>query len=214
MFATDRDLLALEPNVTRDAAWAGQRLVKGVGGIGGTTLTMTSQDVGFDSAGVGAGAIVVVGGTGYEVLERTGATTLTVSRVRASGDDPAIMPSPVSGAGVEVVTYAPQRALVHAQILRTLGVEPGAIAEPGEASEASILNPGALVMLEALGSLHLIFAAAGALAGEGSPVWQRAAMYRERFGAERSRVVVRFDLDGDGLADAARRPGIPPLARV
>ncbi|MFG0260543.1 MAG: hypothetical protein ACF8LK_09355 [Phycisphaerales bacterium JB041] len=48
MFATDRDLLVLEPSLVRDIGWVGQRLARGSGDIAGTTLTMTVQDVGFD----------------------------------------------------------------------------------------------------------------------------------------------------------------------
>ncbi len=48
MFALDRDLLALEPNLFRDAAWAGQRVVSGVGDVAGETLTLLTQDVDFE----------------------------------------------------------------------------------------------------------------------------------------------------------------------
>ena len=70
MFATDRDLLALEPNLFRDVGWVSQRLVVGTGSISGTTLTMSAQDVAFDGAGVGAGSVVVVDSAAYEVRAR------------------------------------------------------------------------------------------------------------------------------------------------
>ena len=54
MFAQDRDLLALDPNLFRDVAWSGQRLVSGVGNISGTTLTLTSQDVTLEAAAITA----------------------------------------------------------------------------------------------------------------------------------------------------------------
>lgn len=211
MFATDRDLLVLEPSLVRDVGWAGQRPVKGAGDVSGTTLTMTSQDVGFELAEVGAGHVVVIGGVVYEVVAPIDNTSLTISRMRASADGAALPPSPVTGATVEVMSFRPQLAVVHAQVLRMLGIDPDAPEQP--VSEASITNPGSLALFEALGALHLIFAAGAALAGEGSPAAFKAAMYRDRFGAERGRVAARIDTDGDGLANATRRPSIVQLFR-
>lgn len=211
MFATDRDLLVLEPNLLRDIGWAGQRLVKGTGDVSGTTLTMTSQDVGFELAEVGPGHVVVVGGVAYEVLDTISNTQLTISRVRASAEGAALPPSPTAGAAVEVMSFRPQVAIVHAQVLRMLGIEPD---EPaGVIGEESITNGGSLALFEALGALHLVFAAASALAGAESPAAIKAGMYRDRFALERGRVAARIDTDGDGVADATRRPSVVQLVR-
>ncbi len=213
MFATDRDLLVLEPSLVRDVGWAGQRLVKGTGDVAGTTLTMTSQDVGFELAEVGAGHVVVVGGVLYEVVGTIDNTKLTISRMRASVDGGLLPPSATTGAVVEVPTFLPQLAMVHGQVLRMLGIDPDEPAGVGVVSEVSITNPGSFALFEALGALHLVFAAAAALAGEGSPAAFKAGMYRERFAAERGRVAARIDTDGDGVADATRRPSVVQLIR-
>lgn len=213
MFATDRDLLVLEPSLVRDIGWAGQRLVKGTGDVSGTTLTMTSQDVGFELTGVGAGHVVVVGGVVYEVLGVSSNTALTISRMRANPEGGALPPSPATGATVEVMTYRPQLAMVHAQVLRMLGIDPDEAAADGVVTEASITNAPSLALLESLGALHLVFAAASALAGEGSPAAFKAGMYRDRFAAERGRAAARIDTDGDGVADATRRPSVVKLVR-
>ncbi|MBK7405881.1 MAG: hypothetical protein IPJ41_14990 [Phycisphaerales bacterium] len=212
MFATDRQLLILEPSLVRDIGWAGQRLVKGIGDIAGSTLTMTSQDVDFLAAGIDAGQIVVVGGVVYEVVQALAEDQLAISRMRASADGPLLPPSPVTGASVELPTFAPQLAIIHAQILRLLGLDEPAI--DGSISEASITNPESLALLEALGALHLIFSAAAALAGDTSPAAFKAGLYRERFAAERGRAAARIDTDGDGLADATRRPSLIQLYRA
>lgn len=212
MFATDRHLLILEPNLPRDVGWVGQRPVKGVGDVAGTTLTMTEQDVGFDEAGVEADGIVIVGGVAYEIIERQSATALTISRLRSG--EAILIPSPAAAAAVEVFTYRPQLALVHDQILRMLGIS-GSPGGPGDSvTEADITNPGDLMLLEALGALHLVFAAASALAGSESPAAFKAAMYRDRFAAERSRAAARIDTDGDGQPDATRRPSVITLVRA
>ncbi len=214
MFVNDRDLLVLEPNLVRDVGWIGQRLVKGTGDVSGTTLTMTSQDIGFDLIEVGAGHVVVVGGVVYEVIARISSTQLTLSRMRAADDGATLVPSPVSGAAVEVPSFGPQRAMVHGQVLRMLGIDPDEATGAGVVTEASITNRKSFVLFEVLGVLHLIFAAASALAVESSPAAFKAGMYRERFGAERGRVAARIDTDGDGVADATRRPSVVQLVRV
>jgi len=211
MFITDRDLLVLEPNLFRDAGWAGQRLVKGIGDVAGTTLTLTSQDVDLEAAGVEAGHIVSVGIVGYEVVERLSATTATISRLRVSTGDPVQAPSPAQEQQIEVFTFRAQIAMVHAQVLRLLGMEPDEEEGPGE---ADITNPGALKRIEALGTLHLVFSAVAALGEPGSGVWARAEMYRDRFAAERRRAAARIDLDGDGVADATRRLSLVQLVRA
>lgn len=213
MLATDRDLLALEPNLPRDAAWAGQRLVYGAGNIAGTTLTLTSQDVDFTAAGVAAGHVVSVGGTPYEVVAVLTATTATISRLRDDEDGPLIAPTPATGQVVEVITQRPQIALVEQQVLRMLGIEPGAEAAAGVLSEASIITPGSLRRVVCLGALHLVYSAAAALSQAGSPLWLRAEMYRRRFAEERQRASAAVDTDGDGIADATRRLNVLQLAR-
>lgn len=207
MFASDRDLLVLEPNLFRDVGWVGQRLVKGFGDVSGTSLTLTSQDVTFEAAGVDAGHVVLVESTPYEVIERLNATTVTVSRVREEEGGAVIPPTPGTARPVSVVTFRPQMAIVHGQILRLLGLEAGA-GRAGSPGEEAILNREGLRLLEALGTLHLIYAAAagpGTGRVEQSAEWARARAYQARFAAERQRAVALLDLDGDGRPDATRR---------
>ena len=213
MFATDRDLVILEPNLFRDVGWVGQRLCKGTATISGTTLTMSGVDVALDAAGIGAGHVVCVGGTSYEVIARLSASTLTISRPRGSVTDPILPPSAATAVEAFVTTFVPQIAIVERQILRMAGIEPEDTA-PDALAASAIVNPGSLTMLTALGALHLVYAAAGASAG-GAADWmsERAAMYRERFGAARQSVRVLIDLNGDGVADATRRLNVMQLVR-
>ena len=94
MFINDRDLLLLEPNLFRDASWAGQLLVSATGDVTGTTLTLSTFDVDFDAARVDTGYVVVVNGTAYEVISRLSATTATISRLREDESDSPLAPSP------------------------------------------------------------------------------------------------------------------------
>jgi len=87
MFATDRDLLVLEPGLVGQVGWVGQRLVSGTGDVSGTALALSSSDQGLVTQGVGAGHVVAIGGVGYEVVSVSAEDAAVVSRVRASADD-------------------------------------------------------------------------------------------------------------------------------
>lgn len=210
MFTTDRDLLVLEPRLFLDVSWSAQMLVNaptgGVISAGGDTLTLSGA--GFDSLGIDTGFVAVAGGVPLEVIERIGATMLRISRLRAAVGDPIIPAGAASGLKVVIHTFRPQIALVHAQVLRALGIEPGSM------HEAGITNSRAMNLAESLGALHMIFSSAAALVGADSPLWMKARMYAERFRAERGRIVAEIDLDGDGEADTIRRASIVHLVRA
>ena len=214
MFATDRDLLAFEPTLFRDVMWISQRLVDGMATISSSVLTMSSADAAFDAAGVTAGHVVFINGVSYEVLERLSSTQLRLSRPRPTADGVQIPVANIGAAtAARVATFAPQLAHVHDQLLRMLGIEPGEASAPGPPAEADITNPEALMRAECLGALHLIFAAAGALAPADSPTNQRAEFYRMRYAQERERAAAEIDLDGDGQPDAIRSLNVRYLVR-
>lgn len=213
MFAADRDLLLLEPALFRDAAWTAQTLLDTTGSISGDTLTLASGDAA--AAGISSGHVALVGGLSLEIVQRLSSTALRVSRPRADAADPVIPPPAMTTQPVVVSTFAPQLAIAHRQVLRLLGIDRDAPAPPpGAARESSIVNPGALVLVESLAALHLIFTAAAALSGPDSPAGLRALAYRERFGLERHRAAAMLDLDGDGRPDALRRMDTAFLVRA
>jgi hypothetical protein len=213
-FAADRDLLVLEPNLFRDVGWVGQRLSRGTGTVAGTpptTLTIASPEVALDTAGVGgvgAGHVVVVAGVSYEVVARLSATQLTISRLRESMGAANIPATPITAVECSIVTFAPQIAMAHAEIVRLAGLEFSGTAAAAEAAgandEAKVVKEPGVVRLEALGALAIIWAAASGLLGASSPGHQRAEWYRERFVRERERVGIRVDLNGDGIAEEVR----------
>lgn len=219
-FAADRDLLVLEPNLFRDVQWTAQRLVSVTASVSGTTLTAAGAD--FVAAGVTTGHVALVDGTPCEVISRTSATVLVVSRPRGGLDDAAIPPAAASNKALTIHTFGPQIAIVHGQVLRMLGIDPdepaGEVAR-GALTEAAVLNPRALRLVEALGALHLVFAGAAAIAGsavgglEIGPA-ARARFYRERFDEARRLAAARIDTNGDGVADATRYLNLVQLTRA
>jgi hypothetical protein len=220
MFASDRDLLVYEPNLFRDVGWVGQTLIKGTGNVSGTTLTITGgADANLLTANVATGYVVLVGGTPYEIVSRLSGSTATISRLRDQSTDAVRPPTAGTALDVMVMTFRPQIQIVHEQVLRMLGIEPNdpalSPADPLAIGEDKITNPGSLARVEALGALHLIYAAAAAPGGDlglGS-LAGRAQLYRDRFARERQRVIAHIDTDGDGQPDATRRLNVIQFVR-
>lgn len=217
MFATDIDLLTIEPNLFADLGWNGQRLISAVGTLSGTTLTIAGVDLA--AAGVEAGCVVMMSGVPLEVIARTSATTLTISLIRWARTGPAIPPVGLTSGNCEVRTFRPQIAIVHRTVLRLLGVSEGT---PGPSTigadgpplgESAITNGGDFATWEALLALHDVYASAGAAAPGASALSVKADQFRRRAGAERTRQAALIDTNSDGLADATRRPMVIPLLR-
>ena len=213
MFINDRDLLLLEPNLFRDASWAGQLLVSATGDVTGTTLTLSTFDVDFDAARVDTGYVVVVNGTAYEVISRLSATTATISRLREDESDSPLAPSPAVSKPVTVMTFRPQISIANAQVLRMLGIEPAATGERGVITASDIVNPEDLKLVESFAALHMIYAAVSSLSSPSSPLVERMELYRQRFATERQRAAALIDTNGDGIADATRRLNVVNLVR-
>jgi hypothetical protein len=213
--AWDRDLLVLEPNVFRDLAWVGQRLSRGTGTISGTTLTIASPEVALDAAGVTAGHVVVVAGVAYEILARLSGTQLTISRIRDDAAGAAIPPTAATNVECVIATFGPQIAMAHAEVVKLAGLARAGTAEATAdgVSDANIVREPGVVRLEALGALAIIWAGASGLLGPDSPGAERAKWYQSRFIAERSRVRVAVDADGDGVAEDLRGLSVGRMTR-
>ncbi len=202
-----------EPRLFLETGWLGQLVFREAGLV--TSGVGFVAGVDFAAVGVAAGSVVSYAGASYEVAQVIGVGQLGLSRLRASADDAVITPPELASGELECFTYRPQMAVVHGQILRMLGIEPEDAREGALGSQA-VVNPGALMRLECLGTLHLIYSAAAAAGSAGSAgvgYAERSLMYRERFSAERGRVTAMIDLDGDGEAESVRRPGVSHLVR-
>jgi len=207
MFALDRDLLVFEPGLFRDVSWLGFKRISTIGALVGTTVTINTGS--FVTKEIAPGHVLIFDGVPLEVVSVESATQATVSVLRSDLGSSAVPWFDASNRGVAVYDFGAQREMVHRQVLTMLGFDPDAEGF----SDAVVTNPGALVRLEALGTLHLIYASASA-PGRGSAGFdQRAQMYKERFRAERERVVAAIDLDVDGIAETTRRPNAFVLSR-
>ncbi len=208
MFASDRDLLILEPGLYRDVKWNGQRLLSGVGDLDGTTLTLLTGS--FTESGIDAGHVVLIDSVPMEVVSVQSSTSATVSIMRGDTDSVAVGGKDVAAAVVEVFTFEPQISIVHRQVLSMVGID---VDDPDGLGESAVTNPGALVVLEALGALHLIYASAGAPGRGGEAYLERAKVFQQRFSMQRGHVTAMIDLDGDGIAETRRHPNSFLLSR-
>ena len=67
MFAKDRDIAQVEPNVFRDFVWLGQVVSRGTASVSGTALEASAQDNSFVGNAIEMGHVVTVGGVSLEV---------------------------------------------------------------------------------------------------------------------------------------------------
>ncbi len=212
-FATDRDLLVLEPNLFRDIAFASQLLASGTDGVvSGTSFTSASAD--FVAVGVAAGHVVRIDDLAIEVIDVVSSTELTVSLLRAHSEDPAVPPPAGVALAYVVRSFLPQLEMVHRQVMRAAGIEPDGVGEPSDAATVDdVLNGDEIAMVEALGALDEIFASAASMLADEPYLRLRAASYRERFSSARQRARVRLDLDGDGVVDVVRHLNVVQFVR-
>ncbi len=211
MFAHDRDLINIEPNLFRDVAWLAQRRSAGNISSDAGEVTISGFDVNLEDGAVEAGLVIMIDSVAYEVIERLTATTATLSRLRDDPAGPVIATPAFASRPYAVHSMRPQIAIAHRRVLRMIGIDPEGIAD-GPA-EADILNPDGLRLVESLGALAVIYSAAAALSGPDSALQARSAMYRARFNEERQRAVALIDLNGDGEPDATRRLSVLPMRR-
>ena len=210
-FATDSDLLAYEPRVFEDVPIPGQQRLRVTdAAIAGTTLSSAAAD--FEAARVEPGAVVLVADAALEVIERVDANTLTVSQPRAAGSDAPIAPSARAALTATVRTFAPQTAVVHAALLRELGIETDD-ADAALTADA-IVTESVMTALEALGTLAAVYALAVSVVGDNETIRAKAAHYRQQFAMRKRAARVLIDTDGDGRADVVRQPGVTTLRRV
>jgi len=210
MLINDVSLLRLDPRVFLDAAGQADVIIDGADGVvSGTTLSSAGSD--FAARGVDAGHVVVVSNVPVEVEDRTGATTLSVSRPRADDAASLLPPPPGTGLSFSVRTFARLIALERAWALGALGLEPPAIDD--EIDENAILDPAPIERLIAQRVVHRAYARAAA-ANPADPAIALAAAEHRRLAmlaAQQARAVL--DLDGDGVPDATRRISVVTLTR-
>ncbi len=206
-FINDAELLAYEPNAFIDLPYTSQQLFR----TEDATIdqqTVTSAVGGFD--GLAAQQVAVIG---CETVPHSAHAIAAID----SDTQLTLVTAPVGLAQttnltLSVRSFGPQIGLVHAELMRALGLDPD---NPDNTlNESAVISQGTVMRLEALGALWLAYNAAASLAGDNRTVREKAEHYRLRYRAAMHSVTVLIDTDGDGRADLCRRPGTVEFRRI
>jgi hypothetical protein len=202
---TDRDLLVIDPSLFIGAAAAAATVIAtiGDGTIAGTELQSSGAD--FEVSDIGFGHVAVINdAAAVEVVSRTDAATLEVSKPRATSLDAKIPPGDVSEATVNIVTFVRLIEQTRAWTLGALGIE----------DESIITDPSPVSLLVALRTAARALAHAAAMDPADASLAQRASLASALASQAGHRTLVPLDLNGDGRPDATRAAHVLTLTRM
>lgn len=214
-FSNDADILKCEPALFGDLHPAGQVLASGTGGtLSGTTFTASGAS--FVNAQVCAGGVaylksndLTVDGA-YEIVSVDSATQLTISVIRAGGDDEATAPPAGTDIEYRISTFAPQASEVGFQLMQYFGIDTG---NPGsEIAVENIVDATGLKQATRYGVIAAVYAMM-ASNEEDEGFWKKSLYYQKRFEKARERCRLGIDTSGDGVADVTRLGAAVRLVR-
>jgi hypothetical protein len=219
-WATDADLVALEPVVARELAHMGAMTLRGQVTIVGTVLTWVSTQGVAQAAGIGVGSVIVAAGVVVEVVEVPGGSgggggggggggsgwsgeELVVSVVRGRGDLVVTPPPAMEEVDAEVVSFRSWRVLAARRMLARAGVDAeDAVGVGGVSARGGMLD------VHAHATLALLFRAAGALVAEEHPLNVRAREHERAWERLGERWPLRVEEGGGGGGS-----DVPPTPR-
>jgi hypothetical protein len=204
-FCKDRDLLGMEPAAFLGGGFPARRLVRGTDGeLAGTTFTSAGND--FAAAGVEAGMVLTLytttpaEGWAVEIVAVDAPTTLTVSVLRTSDQNPPVGPPPGSGLSFLVQSYDVQIG----RVSDTLAEKLRRLSEAAGLAAADYADSVQLTTTTCYGVLADCFTARSASSEPNDANWSKARHYRELFQASQLQLRLAVDEDGDGFAEQTR----------
>lgn len=211
---TDTDLLRLDPDIFHRADTAATRLLETADAqTSGSTLTSATAD--FESAGIDAGHVAVLEKGGVievlEIVERSDAQTLSVTRPRATTDEPTIEPTADTNWSLRIVSFA--RLVEAARIDLLAAADLGENDSPAAVSVNVVLHPQPLARLLARWTIERAWTQAAAASPDDASIAAALDAARSQLRHAWGRTVVVLDLDGDGVADATRRLSVAAMRR-
>jgi hypothetical protein len=217
VFCNDVDLLYWEPDLLKEAALASQMLDTGSGDVSGTGF-VAATGASFIDQKIEAGQVIVLSGTisgCFAITAATDATNLQISVLydelfpQTGAAPPSVGVGTGSGLTYVIRSFWAQRKVVSDLLMQAVGIVPGT----SEEETAVILNPQALRRVCALGTLQMIYSALAAVATEPALLNVGAVLYERLYRRALLAAQVDLDLNGDGLVDSRRSPGLVRLCR-
>ena len=194
-FCTDADLLAFEPALAGEAAFASQTLLAGTGLLSGSTFTISSGSLA--TSHVAQDMIIVLDGAVsgcYPIVSVNSTTALTLSALHENLPLPASVGS-AADVPFAIRTFWPQRQIVSEMLRCACGAD----------TPEQIVNPTSLKRSAALGTIQLIYAALSAMSPSEASYPVLAERYARMYRSAMRAVAVELDLNGDGATDSIRR---------
>lgn len=212
-FCQDVDLMAWEPGIFFEAAFAHQTLVKGAAGtLTGTALVLTSGSL----AGVSAGMVVQVSLADdsltqlLEVVSLADATHATVSALRGRSSDPVVTPLTGGSVKITVVTFQPQIAAVGDALFGLVGITSDRDSSPGPASTGLSGFRAAAIF----GTLAAIYRTLVDAKSATNITFSKRTYYEGLAQSSRQQLAATIDCDGDGVPEERVLSGVHTLRRV
>ncbi|MCC6422399.1 MAG: hypothetical protein IT447_02895 [Phycisphaerales bacterium] len=198
-YATDTDLLYWEPTIFKSAQAVSQQLLSGTGNLAATTFTLTVGSL----AGLPVNPQHVLTLDGsiegcYPIISVDSSTTLTISTLYDNlfPDSNAPAPCPIgtaTGLTFAIRTFWPLLELTTQWLNSAAGLD-----------GITVLNPSALRIPCALGTLNLIYTALAANAVDPDPLIIRADLYKQILLQSLRRCTLELDTNADGQIDDLR----------
>jgi len=213
-FSKDRDILIYEPELFNQYYFQSQVLAEGTGGtLSGTSFTVSGED--FISAGVSAGCVIYLQAAAltacaFEVVSVDSATQLTVSVLRAQGDDEPVAPPSAGDVSYRISTFAAMTEQVGAELMECFGIAAGD--SDSEIDINDIINEEVLKRASIFGVISRAYAS---LASEedAEHFFKKSHYYQTLYEKARERCRIDIDINGDGERDGSLGRGTGRLIR-
>jgi hypothetical protein len=212
-FCQDVDLMAWEPGVFLEAAFAHQALVKEAAGtLTGTALALTSGSLAALVPGMVAQATLADGSLTQllEVVSVSDATHATVSALRGRSSEALVAPLTGGSVKVTVVTFQPQIAAVGDGLFGLLGIVSDRDSSPAPAS-CDLRGFRAAAIFGTLAAIYRTLVDAKSAT---NITFSKRAYYEGLAESARRQLAATIDCDGDGVPEERVLSGVQALRRT
>jgi hypothetical protein len=212
-FCDDVELMAWEPGVFVQTAFAHQMLVKNAAGtLTDTALVLSSGSLANVVPGMVAQVTLADGSLTQllEVVAVADGTHATVSALRGRSSEAAISPLTGGSVKVTVVTFQPQIAAVGDALLGLVGIASDRDTEPMPASAGLCGFKAAAIF----GTLAAIYRTLVETESATNITFSKRTFYEGLAQAARLTLGATVDRDGDGVPETRRWSGVHVLERA